>query len=154
MPSGSTRLTAAFLYSLPPTVLKSSASVSDAEELLKLPLSLESSSLRAQPASFALHPRAYCRSFLTSYTANRVRHALPIVSFAFRKFPPMEDKQRLDVINFSWGSLPRDALNQQTMRKLQLIADRKAITSEQVISEALDWVLMAPEPTSSQAQRN
>jgi hypothetical protein len=66
----------------------------------------------------------------------------------------MEDKQRLDVINFSWGSLPIDALNQQTIRKLQLIADRKAITIEQVISEALDWVLTTPEPSSSQVQRN
>jgi hypothetical protein len=66
----------------------------------------------------------------------------------------MEDKQRVDVINFSWGSLPLDALNQQTVRKLQLIADRKAITIEQVISEALDWVLTTPEPSSSQVQRN
>jgi hypothetical protein len=67
------------------------------EELLKLPLSLESSSLRAQLASFALHPRAYCRSFLTSYTANRVRHTLPIVSFAFRN----ERVQRFEHLLFT-----------------------------------------------------
>jgi hypothetical protein len=53
----------------------------------------------------------------------------------------MEEKQRADVINFSWGSLPIDALDQRTLKELQIIADRHGMTIEQVMSQALDWVL-------------
>jgi len=66
----------------------------------------------------------------------------------------MEEKQRADVIRFSWGSLPIDALNRQTMKELQLIARREGTTIEQVMSRALDWCLATHEPTSRQAQKN
>jgi hypothetical protein len=56
----------------------------------------------------------------------------------------MEEKQRTNVLVFSWGSLPADALNQNTMRRLQLIADRRAVSIEQVISGAWDWMLGTP----------
>jgi hypothetical protein len=49
------------------------------------------------------------------------------------------------VIRFAWGSLPVDALDRQTMTELQVIAAERGITVEEVISEALHWVLADPE---------
>jgi hypothetical protein len=54
-----------------------------------------------------------------------------------------------NVIRFTWGSLPVDALNGQTVRKLRVIAKREGITIEQVISKALDWVLANPERSAN-----
>ena len=48
------------------------------------------------------------------------------------------------VIKFTWGSLPADALNPQTMQELRLIASRRGTTIEQVMSKALDWFLATP----------
>jgi hypothetical protein len=53
----------------------------------------------------------------------------------------MKRQRPAKVINFTWGSLPVDALNRQTMKELQVIADRHGTTIEQVMSKALDWVL-------------
>jgi type IV secretory pathway VirD2 relaxase len=66
----------------------------------------------------------------------------------------MEEKQRAEVIRFSWGSLSVDALNQQTMGELELIARREGTTIEQVISRALDWCLATHEQTSNHARNN
>ena len=49
------------------------------------------------------------------------------------------------MIRFAWGSLPVDALDRQTMRDLHVIAAQRGITVEEVISEALHWVLADPE---------
>jgi hypothetical protein len=54
------------------------------------------------------------------------------------------------VIKFTWGSLPVDALNRQTMKELRVIANREGTTIEQVMSKALDWVLATPERSSRQ----
>jgi hypothetical protein len=52
-------------------------------------------------------------------------------------------------INFTWGSLPAGALNPETMRELQLIANREGTTIEHVMSKALRWFLATPERRSS-----
>jgi hypothetical protein len=49
------------------------------------------------------------------------------------------------VIKFTWGALPADALNPQTMRELRVIANRQGSTIEQVMSKALHWSLATPE---------
>jgi len=53
----------------------------------------------------------------------------------------MKKQPPVNVINFTWGSLPVDALDQQTMKLLRIIADRQGTTIEEVISEALDFVI-------------
>ena len=58
-----------------------------------------------------------------------------------RRSPCMTKERPANVIRFTWGSLPVDALNRQTMEELRVIADRKGTTIEQVMSQALDWVL-------------
>jgi len=45
------------------------------------------------------------------------------------------------VIDFKWGSLPVEALNQKTMRQLRVIANRRRTTIEKVMAQALDWCL-------------
>jgi len=57
-------------------------------------------------------------------------------------YPLMKKDRLTNVITFTWGSLPVDALNPQTMSELQMIASRKGKTIEQVMSEALDWFLV------------
>jgi hypothetical protein len=57
----------------------------------------------------------------------------------------MKTKGTANVIRFAWGSLPVDALDRQTMRDLHVIAAQRGITVEEVISEALHWVLADPE---------
>jgi len=51
---------------------------------------------------------------------------------------PMKKTNRYQ---FTWGALPADALNPQTMRELRVIADRQGTTIEQVMSKALQWSL-------------
>jgi len=58
----------------------------------------------------------------------------------------MKRQQPAKVINFTWGSLPVDALNRRTMKQLHVIAHREGTTIEQVMSEALDWILATHEP--------
>ena len=53
----------------------------------------------------------------------------------------MKKDRSANVISFTWGSLPVDALDQQTMRDLQIIATREGTTIENVMSKALDWTL-------------
>ena len=65
---------------------------------------------------------------------------------------PLMKKQA--VIKFTWGSLPVDALNPQTMQELQLIARRQGTTIEQVMSKALRWVLAAPDGGARQTHSN
>jgi hypothetical protein len=48
------------------------------------------------------------------------------------------------VINFTWGSLPVDALNPETMKALHVIANREGTTIEHVMSKALQWFLCDP----------
>lgn len=62
--------------------------------------------------------------------------------------PPMKNKQSL--INFKWGSLPVDALNDETMSQLRIIANRRRTTVERVMSQALDWCLGTHERGSNQ----
>jgi len=50
-------------------------------------------------------------------------------------------KKHETVIKFTWGALPADALNPQTMRELRVIANRQGATIEQVMSKALQWAL-------------
>jgi len=45
------------------------------------------------------------------------------------------------LIKFTWGVLPADALNPQTMRELRVIANRQGTTIEEVMSKALQWAL-------------
>jgi hypothetical protein len=52
------------------------------------------------------------------------------------------------VMNFTWGSLPVDALNPQTMQELRLIASREETTIEQVMSNALQWFLATPDQSA------
>jgi hypothetical protein len=54
------------------------------------------------------------------------------------------------VIKFTWGALPADALNPQTMRELRVIANRQGATIEQVMSKALQWFLVTPDRRSTQ----
>ena len=49
----------------------------------------------------------------------------------------IDEKEAPKVINFTWGSLPVDALNQQTIKELQVIANQKGTTIEEVMSKAL-----------------
>jgi hypothetical protein len=58
------------------------------------------------------------------------------------------------VIKFTWGSLPADMLNRETMRELRVIANREQTTIEQVMSNALPWFLATPERSSSQTHNN
>jgi hypothetical protein len=57
----------------------------------------------------------------------------------------MKTKGTVNVIKFAWGSLPVDAIDRQTMTELQVIAAERGITVEEVISEALHWILADPE---------
>jgi len=61
-------------------------------------------------------------------------------------------KKKQSVIKFKWGSLPVDALNEETMSQLRVIAHRRRTTVEQVMSQALDWCLATHERGSSQAR--
>jgi hypothetical protein len=61
-------------------------------------------------------------------------------------------KKKQSVINFKWGSLPVDALNEETMSQLRIIANRRRTSIEQVMSQALDWCLGTQERGSSQAR--
>jgi hypothetical protein len=60
-------------------------------------------------------------------------------------YPPMTKDRHANIITFTWGSLRVDALNRQTIKELRVIADREGTTIEQVMSDALDWVLRTPE---------
>ena len=59
-------------------------------------------------------------------------------------------KKKQAVIKFKWGSLPVDALNEETMSQLRVIANRRRTTVEQVMSQALDWCLGTQDRGSSQ----
>jgi hypothetical protein len=60
----------------------------------------------------------------------------------------MQNEPSAKVINFTWGSLPVDSLDRQTVGELQMIASRRGVTVEQVMSNALDWFLATPERSS------
>jgi hypothetical protein len=62
--------------------------------------------------------------------------------------------KKQNVIKFTWGSLPVDALNRQTMHELRLIASRQGTTIEQVMSKALQWFLATPEAGARQTHGN
>jgi len=62
-------------------------------------------------------------------------------------------KKKQSVIKFKWGSLPVDALNEETMSQLRVIANRRRTTVEQVMSQALDWCLGTQDRGSSRAHQ-
>jgi hypothetical protein len=53
----------------------------------------------------------------------------------------MKKQRTAKVINFTGGSFLAEALDRQTMSLLRVIAARKGITTEQLMSEALNWFL-------------